>query len=269
MKLYRIIPDQIARGYDIQGISEDALYKLGYISVSSHLAYFTLGGSIDYDNELYRNREKGIFFFKNPWDAVFCSWFTFKTGIYSNLVVRVCEYEFPDEIINNSPHDEGLYYGFGVEEYKIPISLLEGYCDIIRSSKDGIIELPEELNKQLKDEKKKLNIETCEIAKSINEKVYNYLKEFTEDENVDKLHKFNLRELELVMKSKTEKPFITGNMFTVTSRDRRWLSDIDVKSLVDKSNGVLTYDNCSEVFKKFLDEAIIAQKDDNNPEKHL
>ena len=230
MKLYRVIPDQVANGSDIQSITEDALYRLGYISISDHDAYFRMVPRMDRAyNELYDNGIKGIFFFKNPWEAVMCSWWI-NSDFYSRNLVRVCEYDFPDEIIEKSTQGTGLYKGHKVEEVKIPISVLESTGTVLNTPTS-------ELAEEIKEEKKEILLETVEKFREINSDyanaIYNYI-----NNTYDDLHEYNIKHIEFLMKS----PFITGKMFTVTSENRDW-NNIDVEYLINNSCGILTYEN--------------------------
>ena len=228
MKLYRVIPIELG-----ECITEDAFYKLGYIGVSKHHKYFAI------QNESYTsardplyNGEKGIFFFTNPWDAVQCSWWVNYEG-YTNDIVQICEYDFPDEIINKSVHGKGYYKGAEVDEIKIPYSVLET---------TGTFEttVSPELSEELKKLKKEMYLESAELYGNLGE---NYSKEFiiknvSDDEVYNGLHNKSIERIERFMKS----PFITGNMFTVTSKNRHWI-DIDHEYLVNNSCGILTYEN--------------------------
>lgn len=230
MKLYRVIPDQLGSADDLQAITEDALYKLGYISISEHMAYFRMVPRMERTyNELYDNGIKGIFFFKNPWDAVMCSWWV-DFDFYSKNLVRVCEYDFPDEIIEKSTQGTGLYKGYKAEEVKVPISVLETTGTVLNTPTP-------ELAEEIKEEKKKMLLESAEKYREIDndyaEEIYEYLKEAYEE-----LHEYNIMNIEFLMKS----PFITGKIFTVTSKNRDW-ENIDIEYLINNSCGILTYEN--------------------------
>ena len=227
MKLYRVVPDQLGEGDYIQAVTEDVLYKLGYISISKHDAYFRMTSRFDRAyNELYDNGIKGIFFFKNPWDAVMCSWWV-NSDFYSRNLVRVCEYDFPDEIIEKSFQGIGIYKGYEVEEVKIPISLLETTGTVLKTP-------TEELAIQIKEEKRKMLLESVEKYRDINSDYADALIEYLEND-YDGLHEYNIQNITFLMRS----PFVTGKMFTVTSKDRDW-NNINTDYLIKSSCGILT-----------------------------
>ena len=226
MKLYRVIPDQLANGVDVQAITEDALYRLGYISVSHHEPYFQMPPRMDRAfDEVTDN--KGIAFFRNPWDAVMCSyWVNF--DFYSKKLVRICEYDFPDETLAFS--GEGLYKGYGIREVKIPFEELEKFGEVLQTPTP-------ELADQIKEEKKNILLESVDKLRDIDsdyaEGISNYI-----ERAYDSLHKYNMKGISFLMKS----PVITGNMFTVTTNNRKWDS-ADIDYLVNNSCGILTREN--------------------------
>ena len=226
MKVYRVIPDQVAKGIDIQAITEDALYRLGYISVSDHEPYFQMPPRMDRAfDEVTDNR--GIAFFRNPWDAVMCSyWVNF--DFYSKKLVRICEYDFPDETLAFS--GEGLYKGYGIREVKIPFEELEKLGEVLQTPTS-------ELAEEIKEEKKEILLETVEKFREINSDYANAIYRYINDA-YDDLHEYNIKHIKFLMKS----PFITGKMFTVTSENRDW-NNIDVEYLINNSCGILTYEN--------------------------
>lgn len=164
MLLYRVVPDQygmVLNKYDKELMfnregmtTEDLFYKLGYINVSKHAPYFY---TEENDKTKWQFECDGISFFTSPWDALH-SFIDIEGNMgyhaegvkayFSNGIVRIQEYDIPDEIVNAS--HQGLDYrgaiikGNGTRErdiVKIPIELLKGET-----------ELQEELTEELKSE---------------------------------------------------------------------------------------------------------------------
>lgn len=164
MLLYRVVPDQYGmilnksdkgRAFNLQGLTtEDLFYKLGYINVSKHAPYFY---TEENDDTKWQFECDGISFFTSPWDALH-SFIDIEGNLghhteevlayFSNSIVRIQEYDIPDEIVEVS-HQGGDYRGViikgnGTRErdiVKIPIELLKGEEEI-----------QEELTDELKSE---------------------------------------------------------------------------------------------------------------------
>ncbi len=234
MKLYRATPDQLGNLSWVKGFCEDACYKMGYIN-DSKVRVFSLDGFELDPNILYR-RPAGKFFYKEPWDAVFCS--SRMHGGYN--LVRILEYEFPDEIVNKSIRGFGLYSGRYVPEAKIPYEVLE---------KEGVLETPldPELEAQLRKTKFEILRESLELYKTVKqwpqskspvERIEQILNE--EPETCDAIHNIYMKELKRLIKC----PYITGRTFAVTRQHRYDM--IDDEFLIPYSNGVLTKENYEE-----------------------
>lgn len=242
MKLYRATPDQLAVLSYVKGYCEDAFYKLGYINVSSVRAFHLNDDFIFDTNPLYKKPD-GKFFYKDPWDAVACS--SSMHGGYN--LVRVLEFDFPDEIIDKSIRGFALYDGRSVPEVKIPYEILERDEVIatpltpelesrLRKTKLEILNESLEIYRLIKDWPKSFN--NIEYAAKVNEILNN-------PEICNKLYKFNIDALIRIIKCK----YITGRMFAI-SRQHRYdgydTSEEGRKKLISNSNGILTQNNYKE-----------------------
>jgi len=242
MKLYRATPDQLANLRYVKGYCEDAFYKLGYINDSSVSAFY-LNDDFDFDtNPLYKKPD-GKFFYKDPWDAVSCS--SSMHGGYN--LVRVLEFDFPDEIIDESIRGFALYNGRSIPEAKIPYEILEI---------EEVIDTPltPELESQLRKTKLEILKESLKLYSLIkdwpnsfnnNEYVTKVKEILNNPENCNKLHELNIDALIRIIKCK----YITGRMFSISRQHRHDGYDISEeggKKLISDSNGILTQDNYKE-----------------------
>lgn len=234
MKLYRATPDQLGCLSGVKGYCEDVFYKLGYINVSSVLAFF-LNDDFAFDSNPLYKRPEGKFFYVSPWDAAVCS-----EDMHGGFnLSRVLEYDFPDEIIDESIRGFGVYSGRHVPEAKIPYEILE---------REGVIETPlsQELETKLRETKLEILRDSLELYKTIEkwpekfieiiERVLNNPDEYAT------LHELNIKALRRLIKCS----YITGRMFPITRQNRIDRDNQSEEVFMNASNGVLTKENYEE-----------------------
>ena len=210
-KLYRFVPDFLSTSLKenyIGNISlEDVLYSLGVINYydmkNAHI------GVSGYDTgHVYPLISDRCFFFYNPYSIIR----VFEYNAFSD-VIKVLEYDIPDEIVRKSEKAHANYINYDPKGVLIDIDLLHDEDEI--QVDNSILE------------KKMLELERD---------VINYLsdalkKEFT-DEELKSLNKYRLFDDKRLYKSK----YITGNT--------TYVSKNDMESLMPSST-FLRYDvNC-------------------------
>lgn len=251
MLLYRIIPDNwgyfLDRGHiNLQDgfTTEDLLYDLGYINISEHYPYLPITtdpflGAHNWSDDT----GPGIYFFTSPWDAVKASrCISIHSTFFSDRGVRICEYDFPDEIISQSWSGEGYYKGIPRTEVKIPQELILNNPQTIIS---------EELERQMSD------ISLLQAEESWSKLESRFIKEYSEltqeqiervkqsvvsKESQDKFNKSRFKNIGVFQKS----PYITGRRFYITRYDYSNTSRKDgyhLEELIPISNGILTEEN--------------------------
>ncbi len=249
MKLYRIIPDQFCNPEMVYPYPEEALYQLGYIGYTEHSPFFGVIDPLDRDyNPLYDKGGPGKFFYTNPWDAVFCS-FDLRGTHY---LVRVHEYDFPNEVIDKSQQGLGAYYGcYRMNEVKIPTSLL--------GEMEGFIEtVSDELNDQISEKNKQIYEESVEVYKKYGaDDISDIIKTkvLGNQDIYDNLHKTCIEHFIFAVKS----PYITGKIFQVNrtfDRDNGGWQGIDYIDLINRSSKVLTYKNIPDYMIKWFEDKV-------------
>ena len=244
MKLYRLIPDQFCNTRRAYFHPEESLYQLGYMAVVRHDRYFGYIDPLDRSyNKLYDEKGPGMFFYTNPWDAVFCSY-----SLNGNrAITRVHEYNIPDDIIEESIQGLGAgYNGIRFNEVKIPYSVMkkmDGYID----------ELSSKLEEQIRDMNRKLYLLSEKIyRKNGFEKTADIILKFINNEEQFSNYQKNCMEAFICA---IHNKSIVGDMFEITRvRDNNTceLQGINYVELVDKSKGILTYDNIPEQLLKLF-----------------
>ena len=246
MKLYRIIADQFCNTREAFFHPEESLYQLGYMAATQHAGYFPHIDPLDRGyNPLYDEGGEGMFFFTNPWDAVFCS--DCLNGAKS--VIRIHEYEIPEEIIEKSIQGLGAgYYGERFNEIKIPFSVME--------TMDGYIDtLSPELEKQVKDMNHKLYLQSEKIYRKTGmEKTANVILNFLS--NTDFYSKFQQNCIDAFIFA-VKGLYVTGNILEINKvfdRSKGGWQPIDYVSAIENSNGILTYENIPKQLIEFFEE---------------
>lgn len=248
-KLYRLVPDSITSIILTQmysQVTEDLFYRQNMVEAYSYGYFGLYKKGTGNTAESYR---KTMFFFTSPWSCIKGQEFMrdYYGGRRSRekFVVRILEYDIPDEIVSNS---DDVFTNCGNYQAKgklIPVALLQGNR-VLHNTLDEEMRL--KLEKQaLEDAKETITALSEFCSPDFMAKLSAYIDEEWKDIIKERL---TLKENEGFF----ETDIITGRTMLVTSQDYELLSDVryrrkpeeDLQILMDKSNGILTPENLKD-----------------------
>ena len=237
MLLYRIIPNSWATFFETKMVgkpsltTEELFYKLGYINISEHEPYYIINTDVFLQSGIswQSKGEKGIFFFKSPWDCIK----TFKyvnDEFYTDKIGTILEYDIPDSIITNySSCGNGLYAGEEIPEVKIPLSIIKG-ADASRNLNPDLLEQLQKLEQEQIEESNAIIKET--ITNPDEEKMLTIL---NTPEKRERISSWRMSNCGVFWKSN----YITGRNCTVTREAiKLYERQNNPESLISQGNGI-------------------------------
>lgn len=254
MKLYRVIPDYQGVFYGGKYLCSDVistesiLYYLGYINNSQHAHYFEITTDSFLQsrekNDLYDNKENGLFFFTSIKDCLYCMRAINHSDFFAATSVRILEYNVPDEILSESYSDYGMYFGKEIKEYKIPIRLLQG-------TNESFDKLSPELEDDFVKVANKMDTLTYKKLIDVYKDEKDYLTDVVNsDDDMNWVYEVRLEHIGIFFKSN----YITGNVYHITELEL-------LKMCEDSNKTSKEYENRLELISKLL------KKEDLNSKK--
>lgn len=238
MLLYRIIPNSWATFFETRIVgkpsltTEELFYKLGYINISEHEPYYIIKTDVFLQDGIswQSESEKGIFFFKSPWDCIK----TFKyvnDEFYTDKIGTILEYDIPDTIIKISLSGNGLYAGKEIEEIKIPLSIIKE-DDSLESLNSYLLEQLQKLEQEEIEETNALIREN--ITNTDEEKMLTIL---NTPEKREKISSWRMSNCGIFWKSN----YITGRFCSVTREAiKLFESQNNPECLISQGNGIFS-----------------------------
>lgn len=253
MKMYRVVPDtvgsMITQRYPYSEVKEDILYRLNFMAPEIY-EYFGL-----YKNGMTSEEwTNSMFFFYSPWSCI--NLLKMIREIYGRPVLaRILEYDIPDEIANTSPEVFTNYENCQGKGLLIPRDLLIGnsklYTEVPGEAEKEFIEMG------LKDIEEGLNNIAPFVSKESLSSIREYFakkgRQIVED-RLKKIGAYPFMKLDNCKIAIFHSDMITNRTMLITKNDLHLLwniaggtaSDIEIQSLIDRSNGILTMENLAE-----------------------
>lgn len=259
-KLYRIIPDTpstaLTSGY-ITGVTEDLLYKLGYLEYNKRFRYY---GMYCQGQGIRAERDKKFFYY-SPWACIRA--LRFLDSDYGHELARILEYEIPDDILKASTNAFTNYNNFQATGKMVPIELLRKdeeletqYTDELRKELEEIAisdakESLEQLYKSIQESKSSIYKGNARFQ------IENLNKSYFDPKRMKNINDIRFKESGKFFRTS----IITGKSMIITRADRDLIEEVlngegnknELSKITEKSNGMLSLERAEEYYNDSAD----------------